>query len=268
MVKPARMLPIRDHNPSQSPPLVTYALIVANVGLFLAYWPGGSDASVLALFRDWGLVPARLGEGQGWATLVTMQFLHAGWLHLGFNMLFLRIFGDTLEEAWGPVRFLGFYLFCGVLAGAFQWAADPSSGVPVVGASGAVAGVLGGYLLMFPRARIDVVVWLVVQLRVIVLPAWLLLGLWLAVQVFGGLSAPSNGGGIAFWAHVGGFLAGVALTWPLWRARGGRHFWRRHGGHPPNPAHPAHLVGHGAIPVVRRRGVTLPPPVRGPFRRP
>lgn len=256
------MIPIRDHHPSQKPPLITFSLIVVNVGLFLAYWPLGSDAAVMALFLDWGLVPNRLGDASGWMSLISAQFLHGGWLHLGFNMLFLWIFGDNLEEEWGHFRFLGFYLLCGVLAGLFQWAANPASAVPIVGASGAVAGVLGGYLLMFPRARIDVVVWLVVVLRVVTLPAWLLLGLWLAVQVFGGLSSPANGGGIAFWAHVGGFLAGVALTWPLWRARGGRHFWRRFGGHPPHPE------ARFSIPVVRRRGVDLPPPVRGLFRKP
>ncbi len=256
------MIPIRDHHPSQRTAFVVYALIVLNVGVFLAYWPLGTNGSAMRVFLDWGLVPARLTGGGGWLTPLTSQFLHGGWLHLGFNMLFLWIFGDNLEEEWGHLRFLGFYLACGVLAGLVQVAAEPGSTVPVVGASGAVAGVLGGYFLMFPRARIDLLVWLVIILRIVVVPAWLLLGVWLALQVFGGLNSPAGEGGVAFWAHVGGFVAGVALTFRLWRRRGGVHFWRRFGGHPPHP------VARHAIPVVRRRGTRLPEPQsRGIFRR-
>ncbi len=242
-------------------PLVTYALIALNIGLFLAYWPFGSDEAVLHLFQRWGLVPARLISGEGWLALLTAQFLHAGWLHLGLNMLFLWIFGDNLEEELGSLRFLVFYLACGTLGGLVHLAMAPGSVVPVIGASGAVAGVMGGYLLLFPRARVDVVFWYVIGFWIIVWPAWLLLGLWLALQLWGGVSFASGGAGVAFWAHVGGFLAGGALCLHHWRARGGRHFWRRFHGHPPHPA------GHYEIPVVRRRGITLPPPLRGLFRK-
>lgn len=255
------MIPIRDHHPATTLPLVTYALIALNIGLFLAYWPFGSDEGALQLFYSWGLVPARLSAGEGVGALLATQFLHGGWLHLGLNMLFLWIFGDNLEEELGSLWFLGFYLICGVLGGLIHWAMAPGSAVPVIGASGAVAGVMGGYMLMFPRARVDVLLWYVVGFRIIVLPAWLLLGLWLALQLWGGVGFATDGAGVAFWAHVGGFLAGVMLCWRHWRARGGRHFWRRFNGHPPQPA------AHHSIPVVRRRGVILPPAARGLFRR-
>jgi len=260
-VKPAMMLPLRDHHPATALPLVTYALIALNVGLFLAYWPFGSDETAMGLFQRWGLVPLRLSDGEGGTALLAALFLHGGWLHLGLNMLFLRIFGDNLEEELGSLRFLGFYLACGVLGGLVHWVMAPGSAVPVIGASGAVAGVMGGYLLLFPRARVDVLLWYVVGFRMLVLPAWLLLGLWLMLQIWGGVSVPANGAGVAFWAHIGGFLAGAALCLRHWRVRGGRHFWRRFHGHPPHPA------AHRSIPVVRRRGTILPPPVRGLFRR-
>lgn len=257
------MIPIRDHHPSQRPAVVTHALVALNLGLFLAYWPAGTDAGVMQLFNDWGLVPARILSLQGVMTLFTAQFLHGGWLHLGLNLLFLWIFGDNLEDELGRLRFLGFYLACGVLAGLVQVLAGPGSTVPVIGASGAVAGVLGGYALMFPRARVDLLLWLVIALRIVTLPAWLLLGLWFLLQIAGGLASPAGQGGTAFWAHVGGFLAGVALIWPLWRARGGRHFWRRFQGRPPHPE------ARYSIPVVRGRGTDLPPPRRsGLFRKP
>jgi len=255
------MIPLRDHHPALSLPLVTYTLIALNTGLFLAYWPFGSDEHALGLFRQWGLVPARLSAGEGGLALLGALFLHGGWLHLGLNMLFLWIFGNNLEEALGGLRFLGLYLICGVLGGLMHWAMAPGSLVPVIGASGAVAGVMGGYLLMFPRARVDILLWYVIGFRIIAVPAWLLLGVWLALQIRGGVSVSAASAGVAFWAHVGGFLAGIALCLPHWRARGGRHFWRRFRGHPPQP------VAHYAIPVVRRRGIALPPPVRGLFRR-
>ncbi|WP_333830047.1 rhomboid family intramembrane serine protease [Pararhodobacter sp.] len=255
------MIPIRHHHPMTPLPLVTYALIALNSGLFLAYWPLASDAEALHLLHRWGLVPARLSSGEGWVGLLSAPFLHAGWLHLGGNMLFLWIFGDTLEEELGRIRFLALYLACGLLGGLVHWVAAPGSTVPVVGASGAVAGVLGASMLLFPRARVDVLLWYVVGFRIIILPAWLLLGLWLALQLWGGLSQPPGGAGVAFWAHAGGFVAGAALCLRHWRARGGYHFWRRFRSFPPQPG------AQGAIPVVRRPGVTLPPLQRGPFHR-
>ncbi|WP_127104802.1 rhomboid family intramembrane serine protease [Pararhodobacter zhoushanensis] len=255
------MLPIRDRNPSGQVPYVTWGLIAVNIVVFMAYYPLGTDESVLELYRRWAMIPARLSAGEGLATPLVAMFVHGGWFHLGLNMLFLRIFGDNLEAEFGPVRFLAFYLLCGLIAFALQYVAAPLSLVPVAGASGAVAGVMGGYLLMFPRARVDVATYYVIGLRTFAAPAWLLLGLWFALQVWGGLATPADGG-VAFWAHIGGFLAGVGLSARTWRLRGGRMFWSRFHGLPPHPQAPI------AVPVVRRRGAILPPPqAHGLFRR-
>lgn len=259
MMNSATMIPLRGHSPSPDVPVVTRALIAVNVGVFLAYWPFSSDADAFSLFQRWGLIPAHLSVAEGWLTLLSAQFLHGGWLHLGLNMLFLRIFGAILEHELGRVRFLGLYLTCGILGGLAHWAMAPGSAVPVIGASGAVAGVMGGCLMLFPRARVDVLMWYVVGARIIVVPAGLLLALWLAVQVWGGVSLAAGGAGVAFWVHVGGFVAGAALCIRHWRAHGGRHFWRRAPVLTPQAG--------AAIPVVRRRGVLLPPPSRGVFRR-
>lgn len=244
------MFPIRDHNPSGRLPLVTLALIAANVAVFLAYWLGLSPVAVDRLLFDWGLVPGRLMVMGDWETVVSSMFLHGGWMHLLGNMLFLWIFGDNLEELMGATRFLLFYLAAGVAAAVAQVAADPGSGLPMVGASGAIAGVMGGYLLLFPRARVDVLFVFVIFFRILPVPAWIVLGLWLAVQLAGGFATPVDAGGVAYWAHAGGFVAGLLLTLPLFLRLGGPGFWARSAGQPPHPA-AAWQASH--IPVVRRR---------------
>lgn len=146
------MFPIRDHNPSGRTPFVTYALIVANVAVFLAYWPFlPTEMAMAAFYNDWGLVPDRVTAGQGWHTVLTSMFLHGGWMHLLGNMLFLWIFGDNMEDAFGHVGFLLFYLVSGLGAAGLQVFADPASQIPMVGASGAIAGVLGGICCCFRR---------------------------------------------------------------------------------------------------------------------
>lgn len=148
------LIPVRDHNPSQKLPWVTWALITINIVIYLTYSNIlTSDYQLNGFFAYWGMVPAFVSAGDGWDTLITHQFLHGDLIHLGSNMLFLWIFGDNMEEEWGHFRFLLFYLACGVLAAGLQYAADPMSMIPMVGASGAIAGVLGGYLLLFPRAH-------------------------------------------------------------------------------------------------------------------
>lgn len=240
---------------------MTWALIAVNTLVFMAYYPLGTEASVRLVYHEWGMVPAILSLGYGFLTPMTAMFLHGGWLHLALNMLFLRVFGDNLEAEMGPVHFLAFYFLCGIVAFALQYLAAPYSPVPVAGASGAVAGVMGGYLLMFPRAKVELAVYYVVGLRIVAVPAWALLGLWFVVQVWGGMMAPA-GGGVAFWAHVGGFIAGVGIATRTWRLKGGRLFWSRFGGLPPHPE------AHVAIPVVRQAGAVLPPPQpRGLFRK-
>ncbi len=226
------MFPIRDHNPSTRTPFVTYALILANVAVFLSYWPLFANPAALdAFFRTWSLIPA---EGRP-VSFLTSMFLHGGLMHLAGNMLFLWIFGDNLEDEMGHLNYLLFYLAGGVGAGIAQVVSEPASQIPMVGASGAIAAVMGGYLLMFPRARVDVLVILIVIFRIIPIPAWLMLGLWFALQIVSGASAPAGVGGVAYWAHAGGFLVGVVLTLPVWARRGGPMFWRRTHGAPPHP---------------------------------
>jgi membrane associated rhomboid family serine protease len=243
------MFPIRDHNPSEKTPFVTYALLVANVAIFLLIWPLFSDPEALQRFYlTWGLVP-RLSDP---STFLTSMFLHGGVMHLLGNMLFLWIFGDNLEEEMGHLGFLAFYLAGGIAAAGLQVAADPRSTIPMVGASGAIAAVLGGYLLMFPKARVDILLFFVIIIRIIPVPAWLMLGVWFGMQVIGGYSANSQTGGVAYWAHAGGFVAGFALTLPVWLRRGGPAFWSRTEGHPPHPE-ARYRFQRSSVPPVRRK---------------
>ncbi|MCT4331570.1 rhomboid family intramembrane serine protease [Paracoccus sp. YLB-12] len=227
------MFPIRDHNPSQRTPIVTWAIIALNIVMFVLTLPG-SDAGA-ALWVRLALYPLAIMHGEYLWGLASHMFLHAGLLHLGGNMLFLWIFGDNLEEQMGRPGFLLFYLATGLAAAAAQIAADPGSTVPMVGASGAIAGVMGGYLLMFPRARVDVVAIFIIFFKVFTVPAWLMLGAWLGLQLFGGFTVTGDQGGVAYWAHAGGFIAGVALCVPLFLRRGGPRFWQVTHGHPPHP---------------------------------
>ncbi|WP_374299797.1 rhomboid family intramembrane serine protease, partial [Paracoccus sp. (in: a-proteobacteria)] len=173
------MFPIRDHNPSQQRPCVTYALIAINGAMFLLTLPmvqGGEW-----LWTRLALYPLAVIQGELLWGLLTHMFLHGGIMHFAGNMLFLYIFGDNLEEQLGRLGFLAFYLAAGLVAAAAQIAADPFSTIPMVGASGAIAGVMGGYLLLFPRARVDIVAIFIIFFKVFTLPAWIVLGVWLAI---------------------------------------------------------------------------------------
>lgn len=247
------MFPIRDHNPSDSTPFVTYALMAANILVFLGYFDlFGDDRALRAFFMDYGLVPAKVMATGDLTGFVTSMFLHGGIAHLAGNMLFLWIFGDNVEDKLGHLGFLLFYLASGLIAAGGQFYADPASTVPMVGASGAIAGVLGGYLLLFPRARVDVALVLVVIVRVFPVPAVLMLGLWFAMQIFGGLAATGAGAGVAYWAHAGGFVAGLAMMVPVWLGLGGPGFWARSDGHPDHPE-ATYRIGRSTIPVIKRR---------------
>jgi rhomboid family protein len=247
------MFPIRDHNPSERTPFVTYLLIVANVAVFLTYLPYlGDERALFLLYWEWGLVPAMVTHGEGYAGFFTSMFVHAGFMHIAGNMLFLWIFGDNLEDRLGHLGFGLFYLASGFGAALLQVAAAPDAQVPMVGASGAIAGVMGGYLLLFPRARVDVLVIFVVFVRVIALPAWAMLAIWFGLQVFSGISAPAGGGGVAYWAHAGGFLVGMAAVLPSWLGAGGIRFWRRTHGRPDHPE-ARYRVARSSVPIVRRR---------------
>lgn len=248
------MFPIRDHNPSGRVPYVTYALMALNILVFLSYLPIQSDNRALYDFYNaYALIPARIDAGQGYAGLLTSQFLHGGWMHIAGNMLFLWIYGDNIEDEMGHLPFLAFYLLAGVAAGMTQVWFDPSSRVPMVGASGAIAGVMGAYLLLFPKAKVDVLIILIIIFRVIPIPAWILLSLWFALQFIGGLNSNADVGGVAYWAHAGGFIAGIIGALPLWLRRGGAAFWRRTDGHPPHPETRYPRLNSSRIPKVRHK---------------
>lgn len=240
------MFPIRDHNPSERTPYVTIGLIFINVVMFLLTMPWAFNMG--ALWDRLALYPVAVVNGQYLWGLVTHMFLHAGPLHIAGNMLFLWIFGDNLEDQMGHLGFLLFYLACGLAAAGAQIAANPYDGVPMVGASGAIAGVMGGYLLLFPKARVDVLAIIVIIIKIFTIPAWVMLGVWFLIQLFGGfaLFGDSN---VAYWAHAGGFIAGVIFALPIFLRRGGTAFWNRTHGRPP---HPAIDYTRSRIPEVRR----------------
>jgi membrane associated rhomboid family serine protease len=218
-------IPLYDDNPVRRAPVVNYFLIGLCVGAFL--WQLGQNQHRILL--GLGMIPAVLfGSAHlaphlrvvpAWATLLTSMFLHGGWFHLIGNMLFLWIFGNNVEDALGHARYLLLYLASGIAAALVQAAASPASHVPMIGASGAIAGVLGAYLLVFPRANVHVFIWIVIFFRIVNVPASILLGLWFAMQLASGLARGHGTPGVAFWAHVGGFLTGMILVTML-RPRG------------------------------------------------
>ncbi|PZR00515.1 MAG: rhomboid family intramembrane serine protease [Cereibacter sphaeroides] len=247
------MFPIRDHNPSGRTPYVTWALIALNIVIFLLSLPQlGNETTAWRFFDHWGMVPLYIIEGHDLHALLTSMFLHGGWMHLLGNMLFLWIFGDNLEDEMGHGGLLLFYLAAGLVAAALQIAADPYSRIPMVGASGAIAGVMGGYLLLFPKARVDVFFFFIIFFRIFPIPAWIMLGIWFGLQLFSGVSDPGGMGGVAYWAHAGGFVAGLIMAVPLWLRRGGPAFWNRTAGQPPHPA-ANYPVSKSRVPAVRRR---------------
>ena len=247
------MFPIRDHNPSETTPYVTYTLIAINVAIALySFIFLTTDTAINRLYFDYAMIPARISEGENYASLVTSTFLHAGVMHLAGNVLFLWIFGDNLEEEMGPLTFLSLYLIAGIGANLAQFASGPTSQVAVVGASGAIAGVMGGYLLMFPKAKVDILLILIVYFKIFPVPSWIMLGLWFGLQLIGGIGADAHGGGVAYWAHAGGFVIGFVLTIPLWLRRGGPAYWDKTDGHPPHPEARYPFV-KSSVPVVKRR---------------
>ena len=171
-------------------------------------------------------------------------------MHIGGNMLFLWIFGDNMEDEMGHLGFFVFYILSGLLAGYVHVMFAPGSAVPTVGASGAIAGVMGGYLLLFPRAKVDILLIIVIFFRVFTLPAYIMLAIWFGLQFFGGLSADPDTGGVAYWAHAGGFVAGIVLTLPTFRRLCGPRFWHENDFHPP---HPEATYDPSRIPMIRRR---------------
>jgi membrane associated rhomboid family serine protease len=213
------MIPIGDDNLAGGPPpLVNWALIALNAVAFFLELSQPSERALQSFITAWGVVPREYSSGHDiapliplpfWSTLVTSMFLHGGWMHLGGNMLYLWIFGDNLNKVMGQVRYLLFYLVCGLAAGLAHIAFNSGSNVPTVGASGAISGVLGGYMMLFPRNRVRVMM----RGGITAVPAYVMLGLWILIQVVSGaMDQGGEGGGVAFMAHVGGFVAGLVLV--------------------------------------------------------
>ena len=215
------MLPIGDDDgTTRGAGLVTIALIVLNVLAFFVELGQGSEGALQSFITSWGVVPREYSVGHDipptiplpyWSTLITSMFLHGGWMHLGGNMLYLWIFGDNLERVMGAAKYVVFYIVCGIAAGLAHILFAGGSAVPSVGASGAISGVLGGYLLMFPNNRVKVLT----RGGVASVPALVVLGMWIVIQLvsqLGSIAETSQGGGIAYMAHIGGFVAGMALV--------------------------------------------------------
>jgi membrane associated rhomboid family serine protease len=203
------MLPLGDDNSDRRTfPFVTYALIAINVLVFvLLELPQGENLD--AFLNRWGTIPAQIVAGNGLLTLLTSMFLHGGWLHLGSNMLFLWIFGDNVEDAFGHVLYLVFYLVCGIAASLAQVLVDTGSTIPGVGASGAIAGVLAAYIVLFGGRPVRVLMRGVLTN----VPSYVMIGLWIVTQLVAGFGGQSDG--VAYWAHIGGFIAGLVLTFLL-----------------------------------------------------
>jgi len=226
------MFPIADDNPRLETPIVTWSIIAVCVLVFFWQLSLGTTGGEIAIY-EYGMIPARLFSAAqlqpklaavpAWATVFTSMFMHGGWLHIGFNMLFLWIFGDNVEDSMGHGRYLAFYLVCGVAAALAQAVVTPGSTVPMVGASGAISGVLGAYLLLHPHATVRTIVFLGVFATMMHLPALIVLGLWFLMQLASAAFSTSGAPGVAFWAHIGGFIAGMALV-PLFNKRGVKLF--------------------------------------------
>jgi membrane associated rhomboid family serine protease len=226
-------LPLSDDNPTRRAPIVTWAIIAGCVAVFLwqtSLGPRAGQAIVYAL----GMIPAVLfGSAQlppelrlvpAPLSVVTSMFLHGGWMHLLGNMLYLWIFGNNVEDSMGRGRFVVFYLLCGTAAALVQGLAAPNSEIPMIGASGAIGGVLGAYLMLHPRANVRMLFIILFFIRVISVPAAVVLGLWFVMQFISGATTPTaDDGGVAFWAHVGGFLTGAVLV-PFFKRREVRLF--------------------------------------------
>ncbi|MFP3869585.1 MAG: rhomboid family intramembrane serine protease [Syntrophobacteria bacterium] len=227
------MFPIRDENPTIHTSVATFFIIGVNVAVWAFVQGLGSHRALAKSVCRFGLIPGELlgtvaagtrvplggnlacvvDGNPNWTTVLTSMFMHGGWFHLIGNMWFLGVFGDNVEDVMGKVRFLTFYLICGVAAVATQMLSSPSSAVPMVGASGAIGGVMGAYVVLFPRAPVHLLVFLGFFITRVVVPAFFMLGYWFLLQVLGGvLSTGVASGGTAFWAHIGGFVAGIILV--------------------------------------------------------
>ena len=226
------MFPLRDDNPTLHTSIATFTIIGLNIASWIFIQGLGFNPGLIKSICEFGLIPGELlgtlepgtkiplGAGYAyvieqsgnWYSIITSMFMHAGWLHLIGNMWFLSIFGDNVEDAMGPVKFVLFYLLCGISAEVAQMLANPSSPMPMVGASGAIGGVMGAYAVLYPRAPVHMLVFFGFFFFRIIVPAFFMLGYWFLLQFLGGFASFGNtSGGVAFWAHIGGFIAGIVL---------------------------------------------------------
>jgi membrane associated rhomboid family serine protease len=224
------VIPYRDENETVRTPVVTFAIIAINALVWFMFQGAGFTDALLTSVCNYGLIPGELTQmadvgasfplsetmaceidpGRAPLHVFTSMFLHGGWAHIIGNMWFLWLFGNNVEDSMGRGRFIAFYFLCGIAAAAAQVLAQPDSPVPMVGASGAISGVMGAYIVLYPRVRVYTLVPLIIIFTTVALPAWVILGYWMLLQVVGGLSGQE--GGVAFWAHIGGFVAGVVLV--------------------------------------------------------
>lgn len=225
------MFPIKDENPTYHKTYVTYIFIVLNVLSWIFLQGLGFEPGLAKSICEYGFIPGDLlslvkpgtqvplgpetacvVDGKpNWITVISSMFMHGGWFHIIGNMWFLFVFGDNVEDVLGSFKFILFYLLCGAAAAGAQMLADPSSPIPMVGASGAVSGVMGAYIVLFPRAPIHVLVFFFIIFFRVVMPAFIMLGYWFFLQVAGGMLISGGTGGVAFWAHIGGFVAGIVF---------------------------------------------------------
>jgi membrane associated rhomboid family serine protease len=227
------MFPIRDENPTLHASIATFLIIGLNAAAWIFIQGLGFHPGLARSICRFGLIPGELlgmiapgtqiplGHGlvcvieshANWITIITSMFMHGGWFHIIGNMWFLAVFGDNVEDAMGTIRFIVFYLLCGMAASTAQMLANPASPIPMVGASGAIGGVMGAYAILYPRAPVHLLVFLGFFITRVVVPAFLMLGYWFLFQFIGGFfTRGSASGGVAFWAHIGGFLAGIILV--------------------------------------------------------
>ncbi|KUO41371.1 MAG: hypothetical protein AVW05_02675 [Hadesarchaea archaeon DG-33] len=209
------MFPLKDENPTRRRPVLTYALIVVNVAIFVGALVTGTFNQVN---QEFGMKPKEVLAGQNIHTLFTSMFLHGGILHILFNMWYLWIFGDNIEDVLGRGKFILFYLGAGIVASLVHAFSDPGSMIPTIGASGAIAGVLGAYVLLYPWARVLTAVLFFYIIHLVMIPAVVMIGFWFVLQVISAsvLWAAGATAGVAYWAHIGGFLAGMLLILPVW----------------------------------------------------
>lgn len=226
------MFPYKDDNPTLETPVATLALIAINIAAWLLVQGMGTEPRLSASVCELGLIPGEVlgrlpagtavevgrvpcvtGSATAWFTPLSSMFLHGGWFHLLGNMWFMWVFGNNVEDSMGRIRFVLFYLVTGLLAAATQTLVNPASAIPMVGASGAISGVMGAYIVLYPRVRVHVLVFLGIFITRVTVPAIWMLGYWLVLQLLGGIPALSReSGGVAFWAHAGGFLSGMILV--------------------------------------------------------